>query len=113
MKILDFIDTDFIALNTRHASGALSAILVFGGVGWVAGRVMDVGYILNGIHLTEKIVVSACIIYLTVAILWEIARKSLGNSEKTSETVERPWKWLGTFLLGCVKPSEFGASTLQ
>jgi hypothetical protein len=81
MKILDFIDTDFIALNTRHASGALSAILVFGGVGWVAGRVMDAGYILDGIHLAEKIVVSACIIYLTVAILWEIARKLMKLSK--------------------------------
>jgi len=75
MGLRNFIDTDLIALNIKHASGALSAILVFGGVGWVAGKVLDEGYILQGIHFTEKVVISACMIYLTIAILWEIARK--------------------------------------
>lgn len=71
----DFIDASFIALNVRHASGALSTILAFSLVGWVAGKVMQSGYILDGIHLAEKIVVSACIVYLTLAILWELSRR--------------------------------------
>ena len=75
MTTRDFIDFGFIALNIRHASGALSAILAFSLVGWVAGKVMEAGYILQGIHVAEKIVVSGCIIYLTVVILWELAKR--------------------------------------
>lgn len=75
----DFIDTDFIALNVKHASGALSAILAFSVVGWVAEKVMPYGFILKAIHLTEKIVVAACMAYLTFVILWEIGGRIVSH----------------------------------
>ncbi|HEV7682104.1 MAG TPA: hypothetical protein VGO68_08290 [Pyrinomonadaceae bacterium] len=68
----DFVDIDFIALNAKHATGAISAILTFSLVGWVVERVKIDGPILMAIHLAEKVVVASCIGYLTITILWEV-----------------------------------------
>jgi hypothetical protein len=47
-------------------------ILISAGVGFVAERVLGVGYALTVIRLTDKIVISACIIYLAVIIVLEL-----------------------------------------
>lgn len=36
---------------------------------------MEAGYVLAIIRLADKIVVTCCIIYLAIVILWELARK--------------------------------------
>jgi hypothetical protein len=71
----DFIDVEFVKLNAKHVSGALVAILGFSLVTWVSERVMHESLVLWLIHILDNIVVSGCIIYLSVVILGEIGRK--------------------------------------
>jgi len=71
----DFIDVEFIKLNGKHMSGALVALVGFSLLTWVSGKIMDAGFVLAIIRLADKIVVTCCIIYLAIVILWELARK--------------------------------------
>ena len=71
----DYLDLEFIKLNGKHVSGALAAILGFSLVTWVSGKLVDPGYLLTVIQIADEIVVTGCIIYLAVAILWELVGK--------------------------------------
>ena len=75
MALGDYIDSEMIALNLKHVSGALAAILGFSLVTWVSEKLMNSGYVLTLIHWADNIVVASCIIYLTVVILWELGRR--------------------------------------
>jgi uncharacterized membrane protein len=100
----DYIDFGLIQLNARHVSGALVSILGFSLVTMVSSSLIETGWVLSLIHLTDNLVVSCCILYLGV-VIWELVGK-LAKRAKGQ-------KWIGTTLLGCVKPSGFGASTLR
>lgn len=71
----DFVDVEFIKLNGKHMSGALVALVGFSLLTWLSGKILEAGYVLAIIKLADKIVVTCCIIYLAIVVLWELARK--------------------------------------
>ena len=73
----DFIDVDLVALNAQHVSGAVASVLGFSLLKWVAEKNMEAGWALTLIHWAGNIVVSGCIIYLSLVILLALGRKLL------------------------------------
>lgn len=72
----DFIDIEIIALNSQHVSGAVFSVVGFKALKWVAEAQMEAGWPLTVIHWAGDIVVSGCIIYLSIVILLAIFRKA-------------------------------------
>jgi hypothetical protein len=71
----DFIDVEIIALNSQHVSGAVASVVGFKLLKWAAEAQMEPGWPLSVIHWAGDIVVSGCIIYLSIVILIAIGRK--------------------------------------
>lgn len=71
----DYIDSDILQLNARHVSGAFGSIVGFSFVTWITEHLTDSAYVLTLVHLADNIVITGCIIYLTVAILWALGGK--------------------------------------
>lgn len=75
MALRDYIDSDILKLNARHVSGAFGSIVGFSFIAWTTEFLTDSAYVLTLVHLADNIVITGCIIYLTVAILWALGGK--------------------------------------
>jgi hypothetical protein len=71
----DYIDSEILQLNARHVSGAFASIVGFSFITWVTEHLTNSLYVLSLVHLADNIVITSCIIYLTVAILWALGGK--------------------------------------